>query len=48
MAALKAVIIALSLLGMAIIYSDIIEDEENISIEEPGKSSKKEMIPLQF
>jgi hypothetical protein len=36
MAALKAVIIALSLLGVAILYSDIVEDEE-LSMESSGK-----------
>jgi hypothetical protein len=48
MAALKAVIIALSLLVVAIIYSDIVEDEneEETYLQESGKFIRSIVITV--
>jgi hypothetical protein len=48
MAALKAVIIALSLLVVAIIYSDIVEDEneEETYFQESGKFMRSIVITI--
>lgn len=42
MDALRAVIVALSLLGVAIIYSDIVEDETEFPNQESGRTLKNQ------
>ena len=46
MAAFKAVIIALSMVVVAIIYSDIVEDEEETYIEESSKFTRSIVVTI--